>query len=1010
MAFQGKGFGNDGYFSNQQQDYLPLDESDDFYDNEEKPGVGNGPDAQTSGHYQVSAPQVRPNRQNIATYNAESTPMSETQEQQAEEGLNVDRTTQNPSERLAQLRATLLLQQRKSATPTPSKAVVGTKKPGEMVADGRSSQILGNGIATTRAEAGIETKASKATVKERADDKSLNDSKTPTLDPSTSHADVEALIHSVKASIPLPASSEPRFAEKQIVHPLRVVANRNMTNKTHGESTIPDDHLQKDPVDAASPSEASELGEIREGTPKRSAVRQPPGPQSPEVKALVVSSADRKADSSSNSYQLAKNGENVLKTQSGKAIAPIKDSSKYPLGGPATSNAIRSRNESSSMALEVDGDRAWPEQPHRPHGAIRDSRYQPVQESRSRLNNDLNPSQPRSQKNGNSFQHHTNNRDGQSAAKVQHQSQLTGNRNVKPVVVEDIQKAEPPSATYFEKVSPKGGERTTIDFESSLATTNKPSLVKEDPPGAQTIQDIKMTDAPSNDHGASNTRERESSNRIDPSLFANQQVYEDVVDWLELTGWGDEVYRNQGLARHRKMKALDAQRAELEREAQLEMEQRSRSLRARSALPVEPSVPQAVFSTNVLRSTSGPAMGPPPLPIKKKGEEIGIQIKNTANSEGQTTAGSTETDPSSKQMVKPQVPASTTNKRPRADSFGLKSEVASDKVARLEMTDRSHGKTTLTSPMIKDESLESRITRSHDHFSATNRRSSISPSRRYRTPSPVNRRASDKGSYDSRSRFSETSKAAHYSPNMSRNPSPSRRDSDHKYQHRDHYRTNSDFEPRGESDRHVEYQSYVPNGYRGRGNRRGYGYNSYRNTSYNTRGGAQGHSSGSESLNLKDGDARYFMIKSWNAENVEIAKRDGTWATQQKNLGMLTEAYNTCRHVILFFSVNNSRAFQGYARMASAPGDAPTPSWAKQLIWESTPPFYIEWISTNETRFNRCGQLKNALNEGQAVLVGRDGQEIEQKCGRGLCELIDNCGSYRNGTENDWMRAGSADV
>ena len=96
--------------------------------------------------------------------------------------------------------------------------------------------------------------------------------------------------------------------------------------------------------------------------------------------------------------------------------------------------------------------------------------------------------------------------------------------------------------------------------------------------------------------------------------------------------------------------------------------------------------------------------------------------------------------------------------------------------------------------------------------------------------------------------------------------------------------------------------------------------------------------------------------------------------------------------------------------MASAPGAAPTPSWAKQLIWESTPPFYIEWISTNETRFNRCGQLKNSLNEGQAVLVGRDGQEIEEKCGRGLCELIDHSGSYRNGAENEWMRAGSTDV
>lgn len=42
-----------------------------------------------------------------------------------------------------------------------------------------------------------------------------------------------------------------------------------------------------------------------------------------------------------------------------------------------------------------------------------------------------------------------------------------------------------------------------------------------------------------------------------------------------------------------------------------------------------------------------------------------------------------------------------------------------------------------------------------------------------------------------------------------------------------------------------------------------------------------------------------------------------------------------------------------------------------------------------ETRFSKVGHLKNALNEMAAVLVGRDGQEIEENCGRELCLLID---------------------
>lgn len=75
--------------------------------------------------------------------------------------------------------------------------------------------------------------------------------------------------------------------------------------------------------------------------------------------------------------------------------------------------------------------------------------------------------------------------------------------------------------------------------------------------------------------------------------------------------------------------------------------------------------------------------------------------------------------------------------------------------------------------------------------------------------------------------------------------------------------------------------------------------------------------------------------------------------------------------------------------MESAPGTAEAPSWSKGLLWKSSGPFHIRWITIAETRFSRVGHLKNALNEYQAVLVGRDGQEVDERCGAALCELID---------------------
>ena len=61
---------------------------------------------------------------------------------------------------------------------------------------------------------------------------------------------------------------------------------------------------------------------------------------------------------------------------------------------------------------------------------------------------------------------------------------------------------------------------------------------------------------------------------------------------------------------------------------------------------------------------------------------------------------------------------------------------------------------------------------------------------------------------------------------------------------------------------------------------------------------------------------RYFMIKSWNHDNVLTAMSDGLWATQEKNEQLLTEAYKHSRHVILLFSVNKSTAFQGYVSLS----------------------------------------------------------------------------------------------
>ncbi len=54
------------------------------------------------------------------------------------------------------------------------------------------------------------------------------------------------------------------------------------------------------------------------------------------------------------------------------------------------------------------------------------------------------------------------------------------------------------------------------------------------------------------------------------------------------------------------------------------------------------------------------------------------------------------------------------------------------------------------------------------------------------------------------------------------------------------------------------------------------------------------------------------MVKSYCDLNVRQCMEDGLWATQSQNGEILMSAFAQCRNVILVFSINKSRAFQGY--------------------------------------------------------------------------------------------------
>ncbi|CAM9129039.1 unnamed protein product, partial [Lampetra fluviatilis] len=133
-------------------------------------------------------------------------------------------------------------------------------------------------------------------------------------------------------------------------------------------------------------------------------------------------------------------------------------------------------------------------------------------------------------------------------------------------------------------------------------------------------------------------------------------------------------------------------------------------------------------------------------------------------------------------------------------------------------------------------------------------------------------------------------------------------------------------------------------------------------------------------------DAKFFLIKSNNFENVALSKAKGVWSTLPANERKLNSSFRDFPSVILVYSVRESGRFQGkesgrfqgFARLCSESrhGGSPVP-WMLPSGLSARAlggVFRVDWLCRQELSFTKTCHLYNPWNDGKPVKIGRDGQ------------------------------------
>lgn len=121
--------------------------------------------------------------------------------------------------------------------------------------------------------------------------------------------------------------------------------------------------------------------------------------------------------------------------------------------------------------------------------------------------------------------------------------------------------------------------------------------------------------------------------------------------------------------------------------------------------------------------------------------------------------------------------------------------------------------------------------------------------------------------------------------------------------------------------------------------------------------------------------ARFFVIKSFNAADVNASFFNSVWASTGLGNKRLSKAFKTASQVYLFFLVNGSGKFCGVARMTSdVDFNRTSDIWTEISRWKGV--FSVEWVMVKDVPNKNFLHLRVPANENKPVTNSRDTQQI----------------------------------